>query len=47
MKLNCFIYLTHTTNTTEFILRLIRFYVPCLSTLIMEEYETLSCVDGS
>ena len=36
----------HTTNTIEFILEFIRFYVPCSSTLIMEEYETLSCVCG-
>ena len=33
----------HTTNTTEFILGFIRFYVPCSSTL-MEEYEMLSGV---
>ena len=46
MKFNYFIYLKHTTNTTEFILGFIRFYVPCSSTLIMEEYEMLSCVRG-
>ena len=34
----------HTTNTTEFILGFIRFYVLCSSTLIMEEYD--SCVRG-
>ena len=44
-KLN-YIYLMHTTNTTEFIFGFIRFYVPCSSTLIMEEYKTLSCVHG-
>ena len=44
MKLNYFIHLTHTTNTIEVILGFIRFYVPCSSALMMEEYETLSCV---
>ena len=42
---NYFIYLMHTTNTTEFILGFIRFYVLCLSTLITEKYEMLSYVD--
>ena len=35
----------HATNA-KFILGFIRFYVPCSSTLIMEEYKTLSCVHG-
>ena len=34
----------HTTNTADLILRFIRFYIPCLSTLVMKEYETLGCV---
>ena len=37
----------HTTNTTtEFILGFVRFYILCSGTLIMEEYETLSCACG-
>ena len=36
----------HTANTTEFIPGFITFYIPCSSTLIIEEYEMLSCVRG-
>ena len=46
MKLNYFIYLKLTINATGFILGFIRFYIPCSSTLIMEEYDTLSCIRG-
>ena len=46
MKVNYFIYLMHTTNTTKFILGFYQILRSVLEYLIMEEYETLSCVRG-
>ena len=43
-KVDYFIYLTHTTNTTVFILGFYQILRSVLKYLIMEEYETLSCV---